>query len=270
MHAARSCRWPGSRRSSGKVALDLVYDRAREGYDPLQKLLELFEGVNAKPMKAGRAEELRRAAAGRAPAAPDHRRRDERPGGRPGRGAADRPRAGDHQRHTAGGHEGRRRAVRLRPDAAAVRAPVRRGDEDRGRLPRTAHGEVRRRGQGHHRAGHGQAATSTTSARTWSTSSCPTTATTWSISASSSRSHAILEAAEEHRADVIGMSGLLVKSTVIMKENLEELNQRRLAGDFPVHPRRRRTDPRRTSSRTCTRSTRARSATPATRSRACG
>ncbi|GAB7107256.1 methionine synthase [Streptomyces phaeofaciens JCM 4814] len=45
---------------------------------------------------------------------------------------------------------------------------------------------------------------------------------------------AILEAAEEHRADVIGMSGLLVKSTVIMKENLEELNQRGLAADFPV------------------------------------
>ena len=45
---------------------------------------------------------------------------------------------------------------------------------------------------------------------------------------------AILEAAEEHRADVIGMSGLLVKSTVIMKENLEELNQRKMAADYPV------------------------------------
>ncbi|MGW4055629.1 vitamin B12 dependent-methionine synthase activation domain-containing protein, partial [Streptomyces sp. NPDC004779] len=45
---------------------------------------------------------------------------------------------------------------------------------------------------------------------------------------------AILEAAEEHAADVIGMSGLLVKSTVIMKENLEELNQRDLAAKYPV------------------------------------
>ncbi|MDJ1132208.1 vitamin B12 dependent-methionine synthase activation domain-containing protein, partial [Streptomyces iconiensis] len=45
---------------------------------------------------------------------------------------------------------------------------------------------------------------------------------------------AILDAAAEHRADVIGMSGLLVKSTVIMKENLEELNQRKMASDFPV------------------------------------
>ncbi|WP_399923203.1 methionine synthase [Streptomyces kanamyceticus] len=45
---------------------------------------------------------------------------------------------------------------------------------------------------------------------------------------------AILDAAAEHKADVIGMSGLLVKSTVIMKENLEELNQRKMAADFPV------------------------------------
>ncbi len=35
----------------------------------------------------------------------------------------------------------------------------------------------------------------------------------------------ILAATEEHNADVIGMSGLLVKSTVIMKENLQELNR---------------------------------------------
>ncbi|MFF5287024.1 vitamin B12 dependent-methionine synthase activation domain-containing protein [Streptomyces sp. NPDC013171] len=45
---------------------------------------------------------------------------------------------------------------------------------------------------------------------------------------------AILDAAEEQDADVIGMSGLLVKSTVIMKENLEELNRRGLAARFPV------------------------------------
>ncbi len=45
---------------------------------------------------------------------------------------------------------------------------------------------------------------------------------------------AILETAREERADVIGMSGLLVKSTVVMKENLEELNARGLAGEWPV------------------------------------
>ncbi|MGV9670939.1 methionine synthase [Gordonia sp. NPDC003504] len=44
----------------------------------------------------------------------------------------------------------------------------------------------------------------------------------------------ILEVAEDKRADVIGMSGLLVKSTVVMKENLEEINTRGLAEDYPV------------------------------------
>ncbi len=44
----------------------------------------------------------------------------------------------------------------------------------------------------------------------------------------------IVEAAEVHAADVIGMSGLLVKSTVIMKENLEELNSRGLADKWPI------------------------------------
>jgi 5-methyltetrahydrofolate--homocysteine methyltransferase len=43
----------------------------------------------------------------------------------------------------------------------------------------------------------------------------------------------MLRAAEEHKADAIGMSGLLVKSTLIMRENLEELNSRGMA-DVPV------------------------------------
>lgn len=44
----------------------------------------------------------------------------------------------------------------------------------------------------------------------------------------------ILRAAEEHDVDVIGMSGLLVKSTQIMKENLEEMNQRGVSERWPV------------------------------------
>jgi len=44
----------------------------------------------------------------------------------------------------------------------------------------------------------------------------------------------IISAAEEHDADVIGMSGLLVKSTVVMKENLLELTQRGLAKRWPI------------------------------------
>lgn len=39
----------------------------------------------------------------------------------------------------------------------------------------------------------------------------------------------ILEAAREHKADAVGMSGLLVKSTVVMKENLELMSQRQIA-----------------------------------------
>ncbi|GBC96476.1 Methionine synthase [bacterium HR16] len=36
----------------------------------------------------------------------------------------------------------------------------------------------------------------------------------------------ILEAAEQYQVDAIGMSGLLVKSTIVMRENLEEMNRR--------------------------------------------
>lgn len=38
----------------------------------------------------------------------------------------------------------------------------------------------------------------------------------------------MIEAYEEHNADAIGMSGLLVKSTIVMRENLDELNRRGL------------------------------------------
>ena len=45
--------------------------------------------------------------------------------------------------------------------------------------------------------------------------------------------HDMLEATAEVKADAIGMSGLLVKSTIIMRENLEELNARGLS-EMPV------------------------------------
>ena len=44
----------------------------------------------------------------------------------------------------------------------------------------------------------------------------------------------MIEKALEVKADAIGMSGLLVKSTIIMRENLEELNTRGLADRVPV------------------------------------
>jgi 5-methyltetrahydrofolate--homocysteine methyltransferase len=43
---------------------------------------------------------------------------------------------------------------------------------------------------------------------------------------------AILQAAVEHHADAVGMSGLLVKSTVVMRENLEEMTRQGL--ELPV------------------------------------
>lgn len=44
----------------------------------------------------------------------------------------------------------------------------------------------------------------------------------------------IIDAAQENNVDAIGMSGLLVKSTVIMKENLEELTARGLDQKWPI------------------------------------
>ena len=44
----------------------------------------------------------------------------------------------------------------------------------------------------------------------------------------------MVEKAAEVGADAIGMSGLLVKSTLIMRDNLEELNDRGLSADIPV------------------------------------
>lgn len=44
----------------------------------------------------------------------------------------------------------------------------------------------------------------------------------------------IIDGATESNADAIGMSGLLVKSTVIMKENLEEITARGLGQKWPI------------------------------------
>ncbi len=62
----------------------------------------------------------------------------------------------------------------------------------------------------------------------------------------------IIEQAEKNSADAIGMSGLLVKSTIVMRENLQEINLRGVAPKYPVparrccaHPCVRRAGPRR-------------------------
>ena len=124
------------------------------GYDPLHRLMELFEGAAATRRREGGPHRLDRSssasssASSTATATASTDDLDEAMAG--GLRAA-----GHHQRRPPRRHEDRRRAVRLRPDAAAVRAPVGRDDEGGGRPPRAAHGEGRRRlVEGPHRARH--------------------------------------------------------------------------------------------------------------------
>ena len=138
----RSCRSPASRRSSARSrstsSTTAAYDAdGNVTYDPLQRFLELFEGVDAAALKASPAPtELAALPARRAAAAAHHRRRAQR---------ASRPTSTRRARHGHGAarHHQRPRCstgmktvgelLRRRRDAAAVRAAVRRGDEGRGR-----------------------------------------------------------------------------------------------------------------------------------------
>ena len=138
----------------------------------------------------------------------------------------------------------------------------------RGRLPRAAHGEGRRRRQGPHRARHGQGRRARHRQEPGrhhlhqqrlrgaqprhQGAPRPTCSTT----------------AEEVGADAIGMSGLLVKSTLIMRENLLEMNERGLSDD-PRHPRRGRPDPDLRRAGPALASTRAGCSTARTPSRGC-
>ena len=93
--------------------------------------------------------------AGQRPAeAPHHRRRPRRSRPRSRRSARRRhARALDRERRPPRRHEGGRRPLRLRRDAAAVRAAVRGDDEVGSRAPRAVHGALRRLDeQGPHRA----------------------------------------------------------------------------------------------------------------------
>ncbi|WP_329114752.1 methionine synthase [Streptomyces sp. NBC_01465] len=216
-----------------KVALDLIYDRREEGYDPLQKLMELFEGVNMKSMKAGRAEELL--------ALP----LDER-----------------LQRRIIDGEKNGLEAdldeaLQTRPALEIVNDTLLEGMKVVGELfgsgqmqlpfvlqsaevMKTAVAHLEPHMEKSDAEGKGTIVLATVRGDVHDIgknlvdiilSNNGYNVVNLGIKQPVS---AILEAAEEHRADVIGMSGLLVKSTVIMKENLEELNQRKMAADFPV------------------------------------
>ncbi|MGW1772335.1 methionine synthase [Streptomyces sp. NPDC002104] len=215
------------------TALDLIYDRRAEGYDPLQKLMALFEGVNTKSMKAGRAEELL--------ALPLDERLQRRiiDGEKNGLDAdldealETRP-ALDIVNDTL--LEGMKvvgelfgsgqmqlpfvlQSAEVMKTAVAHLEPHMEKSDDEGKgtiVLATVRGDV-------HDIGKNLVDIILTN----NGYNVVNIGIKQPVSA-------ILEAAQEHKADVIGMSGLLVKSTVIMKENLEELNQRKLAADYPV------------------------------------
>ncbi|ETK38043.1 methionine synthase [Microbispora sp. ATCC PTA-5024] len=216
-----------------QVALDLVYDRRRDGYDPLQRFMELFEGVDAASMKAGKAAEL----AG----LPLWERLKRRivDGERKGLEAdldealAQRPALEIINDVLLDGMKtvgelfgsGQMQLPFVLQSAEVMKTAVaylepymdRVEGDSKGRIVlATVKGDVHDIGK---------------NLVDIILSNNGYDVVNLGIKQPVS---AILEAAEENRADVIGMSGLLVKSTVVMKENLEEMNSRGIAGRFPV------------------------------------
>ncbi|MFI2100780.1 vitamin B12 dependent-methionine synthase activation domain-containing protein, partial [Streptomyces venezuelae] len=217
-----------------KVALDLIYDRRAEGYDPLQKLMELFEGVSTKSMKAGKAEELL--------ALPLEERLQRR--------IID----GEKNGLEADLDE----ALRDTPALDIVNNTLLEGMKVVGELFGSGQmqlpfvlqsAEVMKTAvahlEPHMEKVEGAEGKGTIVLATVRGDVHDIGKNLVDIILSNNGYNvvnlgikqpvaAILDAAAEHKADVIGMSGLLVKSTVIMKENLQELNQRQMAADYPV------------------------------------
>ncbi|GHI59385.1 methionine synthase [Streptomyces asoensis] len=215
------------------TALDLVYDRRREGYDPLQKLMALFEGATTKSLKAGKAEELA--------ALPLEERLKRR--------------IIDGEKN--GLEQDLAQALRSRPALDIVNDTLLDGMKVVGELfgsgqmqlpfvlqsaevMKSAVAYLEPHMEKSDAEGKGTIVLATVRGDVHDIgknlvdiilSNNGYNVVNLGIKQPVS---AILEAAEEHRADVIGMSGLLVKSTVIMKENLQELNQRKMAADYPV------------------------------------
>ncbi len=216
-----------------QVALDLVYDRRREGYDPLQRLLEIFEGVDTATIKADRAAELA--------ALPLWERLKRRiiDGDRKGLEAdldealSQRPALEIVNDVLLEGMKvvgelfgsGQMQLPFVLQSAEVMKAAVAylephmdRADEGgKGRIVlATVKGDVHDIGK---------------NLVDIILSNNGYDVVNIGIKQPVS---AIVDAALEHRADAVGMSGLLVKSTVVMKENLQELNTRGLAHRWPV------------------------------------
>ncbi|MFD4659074.1 methionine synthase [Kitasatospora sp. NPDC058444] len=216
-----------------EAALDLVYDRRRDGYDPLQRLLELFANVSAASVRATKAEEL-----------------------------AALPLEERLQRRIIDGERGGLEAdldeaLAARPALEIINDTLLAGMKVVGELFGSGQmqlpfvlqsAEVMKTAVAHlepymeksDSEGKGTIVLATVKGDVHDIgknlvdiilSNNGYNVVNLGIKQPVS---AILDAAQEHNADVIGMSGLLVKSTVIMKENLEELNQRKLAASYPV------------------------------------
>ena len=133
-----------------EVTLDLIYDRRARRLRPAHRADGAVRGRRGRRGRAGGPLRLADRASGSSTASSTATATASRPTSRSS--SRSRPGAVDRQRRAARGHEGRRRPVRRGRDAAAVRAAERGDDEGRGRLPRAAHGEGRRRRQGPRRA----------------------------------------------------------------------------------------------------------------------
>jgi 5-methyltetrahydrofolate--homocysteine methyltransferase len=233
VHAARIvpiARIPDEQR---QVALDLVYDRRREGYDPLARLLDLFEGVDAAELKASRAAELA--------ALPlwDRLKRRIIDGERVGLEAdldealARRPALEIVNDVLLDGMKtvgelfgsGQMQLPFVLTSAEVMKTSVAYLEPHMARTDQSGKGKIvlaTVRGDVHDigknlvdiiLSNNGYDVVNIGIKQPISS---------------------IVAAAEENDADVIGMSGLLVKSTVVMRDNLSELNSRGLAGRWPV------------------------------------
>ncbi|MBV6762460.1 methionine synthase [Rhodococcus opacus] len=216
-----------------ETALDLVYDRRREGYDPLQKLMELFEGVSAASARESRAQELA--------ALPLFERLERR--------IVDGERNGLDDDLTA--------AMEEKPPLAIINETLLSGMKTVGELFGSGQmqlpfvlqsAEVMKAAvaylEPHMEAtdedGKGRIVIATVKGDVHDIgknlvdiilSNNGYDVVNLGIKQPIAT---ILDAAIEQKADVIGMSGLLVKSTVVMKDNLQELNSKGVAENFPV------------------------------------
>ncbi|TDD04379.1 methionine synthase [Saccharopolyspora terrae] len=216
-----------------KVALDLVYDRREGEYDPLQKLMELFEGQTAKSSSASRAEELAKL--------PLFERLQKRIIDGERNGLEDDLEAGMQEKaplqiineDLLGGMKvvgdlfgsGQMQLPFVLQSAEVMKAavaylePHMEKDDSGGKgklLLATVKGDVHDIGK--------------------NLVDIIVSNNGYDVVNIGIKQpiNAIIEAAEEHKVDAIGMSGLLVKSTVIMKDNLQEMNSRGISDKYPV------------------------------------